>query len=64
MTHKEVYEIFKILFPTQIDSIRDVFPNGANSIRIRKKDGEDFIFTYHSENDFSLQSLKSFINSL
>lgn len=64
MTHKEVYEIFKKLFPSQINFVSEVFPNGANSIRIRKKDDDDFVFTYNAENDFSLQSLESYINSL
>lgn len=40
------------------------FPNGRNSIRIRQKNGQEFIFTYHSQKDWKFETITSFLNGM
>lgn len=50
MSHSEVMKWFEYYFPDYAGERIDVFfPNGRNSIRIRQKNGQEFIFTYHSQ---------------
>ena len=47
MSHSEVMKWFEYYFPDYAGERIDVFfPNGRNSIRIRQKNGQEFIFTY------------------
>ena len=40
------------------------FPDGRNSIRIRQKNGQEFIFTYHSQKDWRFETITSFLNGM
>lgn len=53
MGHSEVMKWFENYFPDYSGDRIDVwFPNGRNSIRIRQKNGQEFIFTYHNQKDW------------
>lgn len=63
MSHDNIFEIFKLLFPTF--AIHDWFQNGRNSIRIRQVvDYRDFVFTYNNESDWRFETVDSFIKNL
>lgn len=63
MTHVDIYEKFKEMFPEQSFFIDEWFPNGKNSIRVRMKDGSDFIFTYTNPFDWCYETVESFIKT-
>lgn len=64
MKHVEVYEKLKEMFPKYVLYSEDWFPNGKNSVRVRIKDGSDFIFTYRSFNDWCLETVDSYIRKM
>ena len=48
MSHSEVYKWFELYFPQYAgDKVESWFQNGKNSIRIRQKNHQEFIFTYN-----------------
>lgn len=61
MTYKEVFEKFNHYFPQFADSVETIFPNGKNSVRIRVRYLQDYIFTYNKEKDWCLETVGSFI---
>lgn len=64
MTHIDVYKRFALYFPNYADKNMDKwFPNGKNSIRVRQANGREFIFTYNNQNDWRLETIKSFLNN-
>ena len=65
MSHSEVMKWFENYFPDYSGDRIDVwFPNGRNSIRIRQKNGQEFIFTYHSQKDWRFETITSFLNGM
>ena len=64
MTHKNVLEQFRIMFPCFDGQIIEWFPNGKNSIRVRNKMKQDFIFTYNKDRDWSLKTLDNFLKEM
>lgn len=65
MSHSEVMKWFEYYFPDYAGERIDVFfPNGRNSIRIRQKNGQEFIFTYHSQKEWKLETITSFLNGI
>ena len=62
--HSEVYEIFRMMFPKIADNTQTWFPNGKHSVRIRTKNGEEFIFTYDSKNDWVLETSKRYVRRI
>lgn len=65
MIHKDVYKFFKMYFPSYTDNNVDVwFPNGKDSIRVREKNGFEFIFTYHDKNNWKLETINSFLKNM
>lgn len=65
MGHHDLIPIFERLFPTRLGTAIYVwFPNGKNSIRLGMKDKREFIFTYHDEAHWQLETLDNFINRL
>ena len=57
MSHSEVMKWFESYFPDYSgDRIDMWFPNGRNSIRIRQKNGQEFIFTYHNQKDWKFET--------
>lgn len=64
-THKEILKRLKEIFPEIVsETMVGWFPNGKNSIRYRNIHDEDFIFTYHSSENWKLETVKSFLNGL
>lgn len=61
MTHKNIYSMFTSLFPDLARSAMLWFPNGRDTIRIRQKDGREFIFIYTSEKDWRLETADCFL---
>lgn len=45
MIHTQVYGFFQTCLPDQTKEVKEYFPNGKNSIRIRKNNGQEFIFS-------------------
>lgn len=65
MVHKEVYKQFELYFPLYAGKNVEVwFPNGKNSVRVRQKNGQEFIFSYSGKDDWKFETRKSFINYL
>ena len=65
MVHKEVYKWFELYFPLYAGGNVEVwFSNGKNSVRIRQKNGQEFIFSYNGKDDWKFETRKSFINYL
>lgn len=61
MTHKEVFEKFKLYFPQFAESVETIFPSGKNSIRIRIGYLRDYIFTFNGEYAWCFETVDSFI---
>lgn len=71
MVSTQVFELFKIMFPSYVKEDLTYYPNGKNSIRIRGIDGfgskrQDVVFTIGDRylDSWRLESLDSFIESL
>lgn len=64
MLHDKVYKRFKQYFPLASKTIIQWFPNGKNSIRIRRMDGQEFVFTYYEKHNYRLETVDSFIKRL
>lgn len=64
MKHVEVYENFERMFPERAIFVEDWFPNGKNSVRVRIKNGSDFIFTYNSWVDWCFETVESYIRKM
>lgn len=65
MGHSEVMKWFESYFPDFSGERIDMwFPNGRNSIRIRQKNGQEFIFTYHGQKDWKFETITSFLNGM
>ena len=62
MIHTQVYGFFQTCLPDQAKEVKEYFPNGKNSIRIRKTNGQEFIFSLRESR--RLGSLKRSINFL
>lgn len=65
MPHKDVFVIFKKLFPPYAEKVTEWFPNGRNSVRVRiKETHQDFVFTYQSNKEWRFETAENFVNSL
>lgn len=65
MNHSEVMRWFERYFPEYAGERIDTwFQNGKDSIRIRQKNGQEFIFTYHSQKDWRFETITSFLNGM
>lgn len=65
MLHNEVMKWFELYFPDYAKDKIDVwFPNGKNSIRIRQKNGQEFIFTYYNQKDWRFETIASFLKRM
>lgn len=63
MTHEDVWDRFRKLFPSFAKSVKDYFPCGKNVIRIRIDDS-DYVFGFFAEDDWTFETVKSFTNKL
>lgn len=64
MSHEKVYEWFESYFPQFSKHIVEWFPNGKDSIRVRRSGNQDFIFTFHGIDDWCFETVDSFIKKL
>lgn len=63
MTHNKVYEDFTKRMSVYTKQVIEWFPNGKDSIRVRFKDGKDYIYTI-DESGFCFETKERFINRL
>lgn len=64
MVHQRVFELFTLYFPNYSNENAEVwFANGKNSIRVRLKDKRELIFTYSGQDNWKLETMKSFLGS-
>ena len=65
MSHSEVYKWFELYFPQYAgDNVETWFQNGKNSIHIRQKNHQEFIFTFNNEGNWRFETVESFMNGL
>ena len=63
MSHRDILKYFELYFPHYAgDKIEVWFPNGKDSIRIRQKNKQDFVFTYHGTANWRFETIESFLN--
>lgn len=61
MKHDLIFHYFKLHMPTEAKNIVQWFPNGLNSIRVRFKNNDEFIFTYNGEKEWCYETVDSYI---
>lgn len=61
MVHSKVFECFQEHLPAFAEKVETYFPNGKNSIRVRQKDGKEFIFSFNREKLGDLKLSTSFL---
>lgn len=61
MIHTEVYKFFKTCLPEQAADVREYFPNGKNSIRVRKANRQDFIFSFTEYTAWKYETVDHFL---
>ena len=61
MLHKDVYVWFTAIFPQYADKIKETFPCGKNTVRVRLHDQSEFVFNYENPTDWRLETIDSFI---
>lgn len=64
MSHKTIFDWFKLYFPNYDKHTVTWFPNGKNSIRVRWDNGRDFIFTFNGEKDWCFQTVENFLKKM
>ena len=64
MQHVEVIDRLNKMFPNMTGHMKIWFPNGKNSIRVRRGDNKEFIFTYNNDEDWRLETTSSFLNNM
>ena len=65
MAHKDVFIMFKKLFPLYAEKASEWFPNGKNSVRVRISEvHQDFVFTYYSNKEWRFETADIFAKSL
>lgn len=58
MVHNDVYKRFAL------DRVECWFPNGKNSIRIRQKNKQEFIFTFLNDKEWRFETIDSHLRTL
>lgn len=61
MLHKDVYVWFTVIFPQYVDKVKETFPCGKNTIRVKLLDQTELVFYYESLADWRLETVDSFI---
>lgn len=65
MSHSDVYKWFELYFPDYAgDKVDAWFQNGKNSIRIRQKNHQEFVFTFHDKNNWNFETIDNFVSRL
>lgn len=63
MTHNLIFECFELHLRPQARNVVEWFPNGKNSIRVRLTNGQDYIFTYINESEWSFETVDRYIST-
>ena len=61
MIHTQVYGFFQTCLPDQAKEVKEYFPNGKNSIRIRKTNGQEFIFSLREPKAWKFETIEQFL---
>ena len=61
MIHTQVYGFFQTCLPDQAKEVKEYFPNGKNSIRIRKTNGQEFIFSLREPKAWKFETIDQFL---
>ena len=61
MVHSKVFECFQEHLPAFAEKVETYFPNGKNSIRVRQKDGKEFIFSFNGEKTWRFETIDQFL---
>lgn len=65
MTHHQIWEIFKKLFPLYAEASTEWFTNGKGSIRVRLLNPrQDFVFTYINNKEWKFETIDSYLKTL
>lgn len=64
MIHAEVFEKYKQIFVRDSVNVEAWHPNGFNSVRVRLKTGEEYVFSYVNDRTWSMETLDNFIKSI
>lgn len=64
MTHKEVYHQFESHFPQYTKDVKEWFPSGKNTVRVRLNDRREFIFNYEGLNNMRFETLSSYVDKM
>lgn len=64
MSHKDVLEQFKKYFPQYAENMEQWFPNGRNSVRVRRPHMPDVVFTFHNPIDWRFETVDRYIESM
>ena len=64
MPHEQIYLLFARKFPSLANEAKDWMQNGKNSVRIRLYNELEIIFTYNNDNDWCMETTKSFIKHM
>ena len=64
MAHNNVFTVFKDKFGEISSRVTAWFPSGKDCVRIRFADRNELMFTYHSEKDWCLESVNSYISKM
>lgn len=65
MSHKDIYEKFKKLFPAYAAASTEYFPNGKGSIRVRLgEQHRDFVFTIFNSKEWIFETINSYLERL
>lgn len=64
MIHNQVYEFFKKCLPDQAENVTEYFPNGKNSIRVRKTNGQEFIFSLAGPKAWKFETINQFLDGM
>lgn len=63
-THKELWNLFGVMFPTYSEIAKEYYQCGKNGIRVVLKSGVELIFIRQNDRNWSLETRKSFVENL
>lgn len=61
MVHSDIFKYFKDCLPACAEETDEYFPSGKNTIRVRQKNRQDFIFQYNGPKAWKFQTIDQFI---
>jgi len=61
MVHSAVFNYFKECLPDIVKKVETYFPNGRNSIRVRQRNGQEFIFSVNGPKEWKFETVDQFL---